>query len=678
MPIPFPDGYKQFENPGSEHERNVNIQFPLDSDNRVKISDPGTANAISTLNSRAAATLASSAVFQGVGEDVSSYGRVGVSVVSDNATDGVLTMEVSRNGTDWGGPARTWADTRFAQPHMWEIVEKYFRIKYTNGTTEAQNLSLQTQYSTNGSILLGHQLNETLLDETEAIITRSVLVGKTDGGDYVNVPVNSDGQLIIDQPLSAFGSILTVQDTPIVNIDFSYNLHADFVSTRLNNGTATVDSNRMKLSTGAGANQSAQLLSVIPVKYYAGIGAKVRFTTIYSAGTANSIQIMGVGDNGDGYFFGYNGSAFGVLRRRGGNSHVQSMTVTTKSSTVENITITLDGDSTGDTVAVTNGADVTVTANEIAAHDYSNVGSGWLAIPDGAKVLFISFDAAAHADGGSQYTVTSTTDVVVSTNEDLLGVAPTDDWIAQTAWNKDRFDGTGGSGVTLDPAKGNVYQIQYQWLGFGRINFFIEHPEDGKLELCHTINYANENLLPSVNNPTLPLCALVSNGSNTSDLVMFGSSMAGFAEGEIPLAKVRHVTVLDHTFNATLAPAVTVHNGLLFQGKLNRVRVKIVSISVSVASGKDALIEVVKGATFVGSSYASFNAADSVIELDTSATALSGGEIVDAFIVSTGTTENRTAAIFIEPRQHVTIAGQEAQSGNDPITKIVVVWEEDF
>lgn len=135
---------------------------------------PTAGNKISTtdFNSRDAATLAASATFQGVGEDVSKYGRVGVSIKSDNATDGVLTMETSHDNVTWGGPTRTWADTSIAAPHMWNIVEKYFRIKYVNGTTEATNLSIQVQYSNNADIVLAHQLNESLAPEVEAQIVR--------------------------------------------------------------------------------------------------------------------------------------------------------------------------------------------------------------------------------------------------------------------------------------------------------------------------------------------------------------------------------------------------------------------------------------------------------------------------------------------------------------------------
>lgn len=155
-------------------------------------------NKISTNNVRAASTLAAGAVYQGTGELVTGYGRAGISITSTNKTDGVLTIEVSRDGVTYGGPNRTFADTRFSQPHMWNIVEPYFRIKYTNGNNSANDLAITVQYSNNADILLGHQLDETLIDETEAIVTRSVLVGRDSRGEYANVPVTNTGRLEVD------------------------------------------------------------------------------------------------------------------------------------------------------------------------------------------------------------------------------------------------------------------------------------------------------------------------------------------------------------------------------------------------------------------------------------------------------------------------------------------------
>ena len=171
------------------------------------IVDPN--NTISTLNSRASATLAAGAVFTGVGEDVSLYGRAGIAITSSNASSGTLTIQVSHDNVNWSGPPRAWKDTRFAQPHMWNIVEKYFRIIYTNGTGEARDLSIQTQYSNNADILLGHQLDEVLLDETEALITRSLLVGKNEKGEYKNVGIDLNGLLKVEAK-DEFTHLLTI------------------------------------------------------------------------------------------------------------------------------------------------------------------------------------------------------------------------------------------------------------------------------------------------------------------------------------------------------------------------------------------------------------------------------------------------------------------------------------
>ena len=149
-------------------------------------------------NSRSAANFAAFATFQGVGEDVYRYGRVGVATTSDNASDGTLTIEVSHDDVTWGGPTRSIADTRFAQPVMWNIVEKYFRIRYVNGPTEALGLTLQVQYSVNADIALGHELREDLSDETEAIATKTVSVGRDEKGSYNNVELDRSRSLRVN------------------------------------------------------------------------------------------------------------------------------------------------------------------------------------------------------------------------------------------------------------------------------------------------------------------------------------------------------------------------------------------------------------------------------------------------------------------------------------------------
>ncbi len=138
------------------------MRFPQDTPNKISTT---------AFNSRAVATLAADATFQGVSEEVSKYGRAGVSISSTTATvTGVLTIEVSHDNVLFAGPDRTWK--AFDAPIMWNIVEKYIKLKFVNDSVEAANFSLQTQYSNNADIILGHQLNEILPANTASTTVR--------------------------------------------------------------------------------------------------------------------------------------------------------------------------------------------------------------------------------------------------------------------------------------------------------------------------------------------------------------------------------------------------------------------------------------------------------------------------------------------------------------------------
>lgn len=48
-----------------------------------------------------------------------------------------------------------------------------------------------------------------------------------------------------------------------------------------------------------------------------------------------------------------------------------------------------------------------------------------------------------------------------------------DSVVSQSNWNKDKLDGTGPSGLTLDFTKANLFVIDFQWLGVGRVRFGV-------------------------------------------------------------------------------------------------------------------------------------------------------------------------------------------------------------
>ncbi len=76
--------------------------------------------------------------------------------------------------------------------------------------------------------------------------------------------------------------------------------------------------------------------------------------------------------------------------------------------------------------------------------------------------------------------------------------------VAQAAWNGDKLDGNGLSGYTMDLTGINVYWIDYQWLGAGRVRFGVYSPEGARVT-CHTVQNAGQNPLPYMRTGTLPV-----------------------------------------------------------------------------------------------------------------------------------------------------------------------------
>ena len=466
-------------------------------------------------------------------------------------------------------------------------------------------------------------------------------------------------------PLSAFGELLIAELTPIVQIHSAYNVNTRIMEARDNNGSSSIANNMFTVSTGAAANQSSALLSRIAVKYNAGQGGLWRGTGVFTAGAANSTQYIGIGTSSEGYFFGYNGTAFGILRRQGGSPELRTLTISAGATTAENITITLDGDADA-TVAVTNTGDVTLTANEIAAHDFSDLGQGWKAHSMGANVVFESYNAASQA---STYSLSGTAPVAGTFAQSVVGAAPTETITAQTSWSEDK---AAGAQVlpSLTFTNGNVFEIRYQWLGFGAIEFYIERPSTGKFILVHRIEYANANTVPSLDNPTLPTCMAVSNTSNTSDIVLQSASMMGAIEGkDLEEGVKNNISTANTGIGTNETPVFSIHNHTIYQGKINRVRVELTNLTASIDSttaNKPSTIRIRINPTLTGASFSAVDVNTSVVRIDTSATAVSGGNVEYSEIITEGAAPTINLSKILDklnPGDTITVS-LESSSGN--------------
>ncbi len=81
--------------------------------------------------------------------------------------------------------------------------------------------------------------------------------------------------------------------------------------------------------------------------------------------------------------------------------------------------------------------------------------------------------------------------------------SPVDTVINQSSWNVDQLDGTGPSGLTLDTTKANIFFLDYEWLGVGRVRFGFYlggHPI-----VVHAIGHANTVDEVYMSTPNLPV-----------------------------------------------------------------------------------------------------------------------------------------------------------------------------
>ena len=75
--------------------------------------------------------------------------------------------------------------------------------------------------------------------------------------------------------------------------------------------------------------------------------------------------------------------------------------------------------------------------------------------------------------------------------------------IPQSAWNVDRFDGTGKSGLNIDFSKSQIFTIDYEWLGVGRTRLGFVF--NGHIYYAHYENHYNNITAPYITSPNQPI-----------------------------------------------------------------------------------------------------------------------------------------------------------------------------
>ncbi len=244
--------------------------------------------------------------------------------------------------------------------------------------------------------------------------------------------------------------------------------------------------------------------------------------------------------------------------------------------------------------------------------------------------------------------------------------------VTQANWD-DPMDGTGASGMTLDATKINVWFIEFQYLGAGAIKLWMEHG-DGTLHLAHTIEYANQNIIPSVINPNFVFMMWVANKATTSNMIVKSSSYGYFVEG-YTTHKEMHTPVFatGEQTQATVTTEVnivTIRNKTAYVSKTNFIDLFMVDFRASVEASQAnnlANVRLIKNATLGGDpSYTDIETSDSVVEFDIAGTTITGGVSLGDFPLA-GKNDKAGGSlvhfsIILIPGDTLTIAGTSANS----------------
>lgn len=245
--------------------------------------------------------------------------------------------------------------------------------------------------------------------------------------------------------------------------------------------------------------------------------------------------------------------------------------------------------------------------------------------------------------------------------------------VALPAWD-DPLDGTGASGMTLDTTKLNVFQIQFQYLGAGAIRVYVESDADGSFLLVHTEEYANANTEPSVHNPNFHHTMWANNAGTTSDMEIKSSSYAYFVEGKTDLIDIHQplfgsgITSLGSITSEVAI--LTIRNKSTYVSKTNFISIFLEGILAAIeATSANNLgsVRVIKNTALGGApSYSDINTSDSVVEIDTSGTTVTGGvELIAAPLAGKNDKEVRDVTslkVILNPGETLTIAGTSANS----------------
>jgi len=625
--------------------------------------------------------LEADAVFAGTPEDIGDFSTISLFLYSDqDSKEDGLEIQFSADGTNWDFTRSFSIHASRPFVSSLSVWARFFRILFTNGPTPQTDFRMQVYLSESQERGASSEIYKPIRVAMDVESIKAIIAAEGPDGAFYNLKEDTLGNLRVlpKLPISSFGEVLFTEMVPRAQLSFQYGIDSKKVAL-FGSGSSEVSdlSGLLSIATGTTPLSHLRVSSLHAVKYATGQGSLWRGAGLFSEGVPGTTALFGIGDESNGFFFGYNGEEFGVLRRRGGSHEVQQLTITSGSTSSGNVTVTLNGFAKSVPVS-DNSGDVGATAKEISENSsFSSVGSGWASYVHGNVVVFISF--LPEVKPGSFLFDGAMTGTTASFGEvpEVAGIAPTDYWTPQTSWNRDLADGNWILPV-MDWTKGNVFEISFQWLGFGMIKFRVENPTTGEYVDVHSIEYANKEMETSIVNPTLPLSIIVDNGETEEDIFVKTGSMSAFNQGPIVVLGTRHSFANTKSIQSE-SSIFMLRNPLHYKSRINKIRTPFGIISFGNNGVKASIFSIYRNGSTSGSPIWNTIDSSTPLEYSVDGTTVLGGEREFSFTVegSSGFIVNLSDYdFFLIPGETLVVTGAVISGGAVDLTASLN-WRED-
>jgi hypothetical protein len=233
--------------------------------------------------------------------------------------------------------------------------------------------------------------------------------------------------------------------------------------------------------------------------------------------------------------------------------------------------------------------------------------------------IFDGNDGAFFEDDGGTYSCVLRSNVTGT---------PVDTKVTRDNWNGDKLDGTGYSQITADAEAVQMINIEYEWYGAGQVIF--SYSIDGETHAIHKFNTANRQNSVWCSTPFLPIRVEIENvtGAAGTHYIYQGSNSLT-QEGE-PEKLGTLVSYSNPITGTTMPLANTFYPVLSLRLKSADLAGIVLPRSLQVATNDNTNVfwRLIQNPTLTGASWTDHPNPDAITQVDTTATATTGGVVI--------------------------------------------------